>query len=1251
MSTPYLTASQSAIDFGAVPASTTAQAVVNLSNLGALPLTLESLAFVPGTSGSSEAFTASLAGTAYAGGTGSVLHPLSLALQPLDSVDLTVTFDPADETLHEFTLELVASSGTVVLPVSGIGGHEGHPFLHLVAEVPELVVDYDGDGYEEVLLDGMQSHTHEPGHALIGYSWQSLVGFELASGPLASVDFPVGDHLVKLVISDDNVPSETLTATETFRVVPPDAIPGVRARYYDAGAAAPADLLSAVPLEPDHAEVLEGLAVSAGSSLGGSALTGNAMVQLDAGLVFDGGTYELMAVGGSGHFVGIDGVPVSGPVTLSGGQYTVEVRWAVETLADLPLELHLSEAGGSPQPIDPVLLTHSEVGMPPVINSMPQTGSTVGGNLIDVSGLGFHPVDDVRVHWGGQVLTPDGFHVASPELLRFESPAGTGSVAVRVETPQGFSNTVLFTYDETAPVPIYFNLTSTEFFNEPITGEWGPDGRFYMALRSGKIVSIEYDDSYYPVPDGIQVHKGVSKLPNSTVLGLTFNPHDPPGVVRIYVAHSALFAQGGLEFTGPSPYPGQVSVLEGPDFDAPQPIITGLPTSNHDHGVNGIVFDNNGDLLICVGGNTNAGVKLAKMGDLDESPLSAAILKAELSRPDFNGAITYVETDTGLPNDDQVYGGSVDVAPGVHVYPFATGLRSAFDLVYTTNRRIYATDNGPNATWGAASTGPDTEGPHPNTDSDELLLVERGNYYGHPNRNRGRYDPRQNVYRGLDEPAVLGEFSQSLTDEVFSSSNGICEYRATAFGGQLRGQLLVQRWTLYQRRVELSADGREVLEVQELYPWTGGLDLATGPGGALLAVDQNGNALRAFVPSDYAAAGVTVYDVTPWRAPREGGRLFEIGGAGFGSVENTAVTFDGIPATVVSVTPTRIRGLLPAHPAPPMDLVDVVVTVGGEATTLPAAFRFLGPPGTEPGLWEHGPILPFDLGQVAGGLTGGMLYLVGEGTDETLMYDVAAGAWSAGLAARPHPGRAHSAEVLDGGLFLVGGLQGGSEGKLQIYDPATDSWSLGADLPWAGGSVQTAVIDGLLYAAGGIVGNLTVDSCAVYDPAADAWTPLASMPSGKGRNHAAAGTDGERLFLFGGRGEGSGPGGWLANGFDDVQIYDPASDTWEGSYDPGSPLQALPQARGGMGKAVYYHGEFYVFGGETMSGPGATEDGVYDRVDVYDPLTHTWREEAPMPTPRQGIWPLALESRIFIAGGGVKKGYSLSRVLEVFIRQ
>jgi N-acetylneuraminic acid mutarotase len=121
----------------------------------------------------------------------------------------------------------------------------------------------------------------------------------------------------------------------------------------------------------------------------------------------------------------------------------------------------------------------------------------------------------------------------------------------------------------------------------------------------------------------------------------------------------------------------------------------------------------------------------------------------------------------------------------------------------------------------------------------------------------------------------------------------------------------------------------------------------------------------------------------------------------------------------------------------------------------------------------------------------------------------------------------------------------------------------------------------------------------------------------------------------------------VANGFDDVQIYDPATDQWTTSGEGTDSPAALPQARGGMGKAVFVGGEFWIIGGETLDGPGATRSGVYDRVDIYNPLTNTWRAGPPMPTARHGIFPLLVGDRIIVAGGGTRSASSITDVVEV----
>ena len=147
----------------------------------------------------------------------------------------------------------------------------------------------------------------------------------------------------------------------------------------------------------------------------------------------------------------------------------------------------------------------------------------------------------------------------------------------------------------------------------------------------------------------------------------------------------------------------------------------------------------------------------------------------------------------------------------------------------------------------------------------------------------------------------------------------------------------------------------------------------------------------------------------------------------------------------------------------------------------------------------------------------------------------------------------------------------------------------------------------------------------------------------RGLNHTASATDGTKLYVFGGRTGGN----VVGNGENTVQVYHPATNTWT-STSTGASLVPLPQARGGMGKAVFLNGEFYVIGGETLNGAGATPAGVYNRVDIYNPTTNTWRLGTPMPTARHGIFPLGIGGRIYVAGGGTQAGHSGSAILETY---
>ena len=79
--------------------------------------------------------------------------------------------------------------------------------------------------------------------------------------------------------------------------------------------------------------------------------------------------------------------------------------------------------------------------------------------------------------------------------------------------------------------------------------------------------------------------------------------------------------------------------------------------------------------------------------------------------------------------------------------------------------------------------------------------------------------------------------------------------------------------------------------------------------------------------------------------------------------------------------------------------------------------------------------------------------------------------------------------VVDGKIYALGGYVPGVTGHLgvatvEVYDPATDTWTAGPDMPAGRFGPRTSVVDGKIYVIGGMdrwVGSAyrTVEE---YDP-------------------------------------------------------------------------------------------------------------------------------------------------------------------------
>ncbi|NTU79982.1 MAG: hypothetical protein HGA45_11360 [Chloroflexales bacterium] len=144
-----------------------------------------------------------------------------------------------------------------------------------------------------------------------------------------------------------------------------------------------------------------------------------------------------------------------------------------------------------------------------------------------------------------------------------------------------------------------------------------------------------------------------------------------------------------------------------------------------------------------------------------------------------------------------------------------------------------------------------------------------------------------------------------------------------------------------------------------------------------------------------------------------------------------------------------------------------------------------------------------------------------------------------GASAMFFPRSQHSATRLPDGRVLVAG--GGPATGAEIYDPATDRWSL-ADamrVPRQGhGAVLLA--NGRVLVAGGNQDSQTVE---IYDPVADRWGQAAPLLVPRGPVGATLLNDG-RVLVVGGNSADAG-----------VEIYDPAANTWTlGAPNPSGAL-------------------------------------------------------------------------------------------------
>ncbi len=738
----------------------------------------------------------------------------------------------------------------------------------------------------------------------------------------------------------------------------------------------------------------------------------------------------------------------------------------------------------------------------------------------------------------------------------------------------------------------------------------------------------------------------------NNMLGIAIDPDSNPATeIHLYLAYS--------DDNG-SPYQGKiaraVSTDGGASYTTNEDFITGLARSAFDHQTNGLDFGPDNCLYISQGNNSNAGYDTAHA----ESRLSSAVLRA-CFKDATGGVDPAFDGNCGAGNSQQ--------ACGVEVY--ASGLRNPYDIVWHSNGRLYNADNDANQGFRdncgseANNFGCPCQEPPVEPIGDEINLIEQGMYYGSPNPYRANPsglqcnggtdggdscvtdancgggglcqdlsslctdsicgEQAQCHYFGWNDPPQAGEDPNGVYKEPIAQIgallDGMTEYRSRfegrfpgSFCSDWNGDLLITGGPGSLRRFTLSSDGEAATDQGTAgLNGAGGLDVVVGPDGTIYVADLNAGKVTYLEPIAQPDPALTDFflfcDVSlesgSWDLPTAPASLpigrsdlaaeqLEIAGADYLFVLGQQGSNEDLRYDVAADTWARSSdpGTQGAPPNPPFPLI-------GPPTSNHKAIAQVGTL-----LYTIGGLNPFD--------------------HDTWGYD--------GIS---DPSANHFSHI-----GCNGSTQNCSGGD-HIGTVTDNGLNVGAS--------AVAVIDGQIYSAGGlcntsgagssnctcngVVGGTTgncsgnvgsgqnTDRAFRYVPATDDWFEIASMPVAL--DHSAGAEFDGRFYVFGGRQCGSNT---ACEGRTEVQIYDPASDSW--SF--GSPML---EGCSGMGSAIVMNQRIYVIGGEGAPCTGTS-------VQEYDPLADSWRFVTDMPTVHHGIWPVRIgdptdgyPDRVFVAGG------------------
>lgn len=246
------------------------------------------------------------------------------------------------------------------------------------------------------------------------------------------------------------------------------------------------------------------------------------------------------------------------------------------------------------------------------------------------------------------------------------------------------------------------------------------------------------------------------------------------------------------------------------------------------------------------------------------------------------------------------------------------------------------------------------------------------------------------------------------------------------------------------------------------------------------------------------------------------------------------------------------------------------------------------------------------------------------------VYDTQTNTWQRG-ADMPTPRTNAKAAVVNGTIYVFGGYNSKDKflqtwkmaDHVEVYDPRTDTWTQKKEMPISRFYFGLGVVAGKIYLIGGTTGlgegqEQRMDRVDIYDPATDTWAKGPKMPTR--RNPGGVAVVSTRIYVIGGEGWPL-PQVWGADQFlGSIEAYDPINRQWKKKKN-------LLELKNWF-SSVVVDGAIYLIGGYTREG-GFQEVAT---VNVYHPRTETWREISALPNPLGPYDAATVNGKIYVFG-------------------